>query len=75
SVILVGVFCSRVKDKKLKLKNSKIIIGLLACVGIFVFNFFKSTEASSVDRPITLISSLLLVASLIGDGFLPDLQA
>jgi len=75
SVILVGVFCSRVKDKKLKLKNNKIIIGLLACVGIFVFNYFKSTEASSVDRPITLISSLLLVASLIGDGFLPDLQA
>lgn len=72
---MVGVFCSRVKDKKLKLGVNKIIIGLLACVGILVFNFFKETEKNSVDRPITLISSLLLVASLIGDGFLPDLQA
>jgi len=75
SVILVGVFCSRVKDKALKLKSNKIIIGFLACVGIFIFNFFKDTEKSSVDKPITLISSLLLLASLIGDGFLPDLQA
>lgn len=75
SVIMVGVFCSRVKDKKLKLGGNKIIIGLLACVGILVFNLFKTVEKGGVDKPITLISSLLLVASLIGDGFLPDLQA
>ena len=75
SVIMVGVFCSRVKDSKLKLGKNKILIGLCACVGILVFNFFKQTEHDSVDRPITLISSMLLIASLIGDGFLPDLQA
>jgi hypothetical protein len=75
SVILVGVFCSRVKDKALKLKNNKIFIGLFACIGIFVFNYFKQTEIDSINKPITLISSIFLLASLIGDGFLPDLQA
>jgi hypothetical protein len=75
SVIIVGVFCSRVKDKSVKLKSNKIIIGIVACIGIFVFNYFKKAEDGSVDKPITLVSSLLLLASLIGDGFLPDLQA
>ncbi len=75
SVILVGVFCSRVRDKKLKLGTNKVIIGILACLGILVFNFFKKAEHDNINKPITLISSLLLLASLIGDGFLPDLQA
>lgn len=75
SVILVGVFCSRVKDKKLKLGKGKVIIGLLACVGILMFNYFKSSEHDSINKPITWISTLLLIGSLIGDGFLPDLQA
>jgi hypothetical protein len=43
SVILVGVFCSRVKDKNLKLKRNKLLIGLFACVGIFTFNYFKKS--------------------------------
>lgn len=43
SVILVGVFCSRVQDKNLKLKQNKIMIGLVACVGIFIFNYFKKS--------------------------------
>jgi len=42
SVILVGVFCSRVKDKKLKIGKTKIIIGFMACLGIFMFNYFKN---------------------------------
>jgi hypothetical protein len=75
SVILVGVFCSRVKDKKLKIGKNKIIIGILACLGIFMFNYFKRVEVDSVDQPIKLLSSLLLMGSLIGDGFLPDFQA
>ena len=43
SVIIVGVFCSRVTDKSLKLKSNKIVIGIMACTGIFIFNFFKKT--------------------------------
>ena len=37
SVILVGVMCSRVKDKKLKLGLKKIIIGVLVTLGIVLF--------------------------------------
>jgi drug/metabolite transporter (DMT)-like permease len=37
SVILVGVLCSRVKNKKLKLGTKKIIVGLLITLGIIIF--------------------------------------
>ena len=37
SVILVGVLCSRVKDKKLKLGLKKIVIGVLVTLGIVMF--------------------------------------
>jgi hypothetical protein len=76
SVILVAVFCSKVKDKTLKLGPEKIIIGLLACAGIFFFNFFAhKPEENSVNHPISALSTFLLVISLLGDGFLPDFQA
>ena len=41
SVILVGIFCSRVRDKDLKLGKSKIWIGATVTIGIILFNFFK----------------------------------
>lgn len=75
SVILVGVFCSRVKDKSLKLGKSKMWIGLIVTIGIILFNYFKITEQNSNDHAISLYSGLLLAISLIGDGFFPDLQA
>lgn len=74
SVILVGIFCSRVRDKDLKLGKSKIWIGVMVTFGIILFNFFKVQEGTS-DKPITLFSCFLLLVSLMGDGFLPDLQA
>jgi len=40
SVILVGVLCSRVKDKKLKLGVKKIIVGVLVTIGIIMFKAF-----------------------------------
>jgi hypothetical protein len=77
SVIIVGVFFSRVKDKKLKLTYKKLGIGVIATFGIILFNFFKITESGSMDRPIVLwsLGNLFLIVSLIGDGFLPDFQA
>ena len=77
SVIVVAVFCSRVKEKSLKLNSDKIFIGLLATIGIIFFNFFKKSEHSSIDNPISIfsLSSLFLLISLVGDGFLPDFQA
>jgi hypothetical protein len=40
SVILVGVFCSKVRDKKLKLGVKKIIIGVFVTAGIVIFKLF-----------------------------------
>jgi uncharacterized membrane protein len=40
SVILVGVLCSRVKDKKLKLGLKKIIVGVIVTAGIIMFKVF-----------------------------------
>lgn len=74
SVILVGVFCSRVKDKNLKLTPDKLVIGAVVTVGILMFNYFQG-GGSEADRPFSWTSAALLLASLTGDGFLPDLQA
>jgi len=75
SVIIVGVFCSRVKEKSLKLTHDKLIIGAIVTIGILLFNHFKMTEKDENDKPINLFSAALLLGSLIGDGFLPDFQA
>lgn len=40
SVILVGVLCSRVTDKSLRLGNKKIIVAILVTIGIFMFKVF-----------------------------------
>lgn len=37
SVILVGVFFSKVKDKNLRLGRKKLIIGVLITIGIIIF--------------------------------------
>ena len=77
SVIVVGVFFSQVRDQELQLSKKKIFIGIIATVGIIIFNFFKHKEKDSVDKPISVFSfsSLFLIISLIGDGILPELQA
>ena len=77
SVIIVGVFFSRVKDSKLKLTYKNLLIGSVATIGIIVFNFFKKQEENETDKPLQLVSlgSLYLLVSWIGDGFLPDFQA
>ena len=74
SVILVGVFCSKVRDKKLKLGPGKVFIGLVAAIGIFFFNYFGKVSQDEDNKPINYLSSLILIVSLIGDGFLPDFQ-
>lgn len=75
SVILVGIFCSRVKDKDLKLGMNKLLIGVVVTFGIILFNFFKIAETNNNDKPISLIAGGFLIISLAGDGILPDLQA
>jgi len=74
SVILVGVFCSRVKDESVKLGIQKIRIGVIASIGIILFNCFKDSSNDS-DKPLNILGIILLLISLLGDGFLPDFQA
>jgi len=45
SVVLVGVFCSQVKDKALKLGNKKIVVGVIVTFGIVVFKLFDPEAA------------------------------
>ena len=41
SVIVVGVCCSGVKEKRLKLTKIKLLIGIVATFGILLFNLNK----------------------------------
>lgn len=50
SVILVGVLCSRVADKKLKLGNKKIVVGVLVTCGILVFKLFDPASANKEEK-------------------------
>ena len=46
SVIVVGVFYSRVRDQKNKLGRSKLVVGALVTVGILLFNLFASSNSA-----------------------------
>lgn len=39
SVVLVGVFCSRVRDKSLSLGPKKIVVAAAVSIGIIMYNF------------------------------------
>jgi len=73
SVVFVGVFCSRVKDKSLQLGVKKIIIACIITTGILLYNFGGDSKHQNKATDILGIS--LLVISLVADGFLPDFQA
>lgn len=73
SVIIVGVFCSRVRDQHNKLGKNKLVVGALVTLGIFLFNYFAVNKSG--DKATTLLGVILLLISLVADGFLPDFQA
>lgn len=50
SVILVGVLCSRVTDKKLKLGPKKIIVAIVVSIGIVMFRFFDPESNSNTEK-------------------------
>ena len=75
SVILVGVLCSRVVDKKLKLGSKKIVVGILVTLGIVLFKLFDPEAAAKDEKKTEIAGIVLLLVSLLADGFLPDFQA
>ncbi len=38
SVVFVGIFCSRVRDKGLKLGKTKMIVAIFITIGILMYN-------------------------------------
>ena len=75
SVILVGVLCSRVKDKNMKLGAKKIVIGVVVTLGIIMFKYFDPEGAKNTEKKTEVMGIVLLFISLLADGFLPDFQA
>lgn len=73
SVVLVGVFCSRVRDKTLQLGPKKIIIAALISAGILLYNFGGNQKHQ--EKATDVLGIILLMLSMVADGFLPDFQA
>lgn len=73
SVVFVGVFCSRVRDASLNLGPKKIIVAVCITVGILLYNF--GGDSSHKNKATDVLGVVLLLISLVADGFLPDFQA
>ena len=74
SVLLVGLCCSQVRDKKLKMTTKKLVVGIIITFGIIIFKYFDPAVKQSESK--TEIAGIaLLVISFMADGFLPDFQA
>lgn len=74
SVVLVGVLFSGVKDTTVKLGKKKIIIALVATCGMIIFKVFDLNTSGSTINTET-VGIILILVSLMADGFLPDFQA
>lgn len=81
-VILVGVFCSRVKaQSNQKLGKEKLCVGIVVSVGVMIFFSGNQTNPTSTANPVdtknpnSAIGFCLLAVSILADGFLPDFQA
>jgi hypothetical protein len=46
----VGVLCSRVKDKKLKLGIKKVIVGVVVTAGIIMFKVFDPASGHKEEK-------------------------
>ena len=71
--MFVGIFCSRVRDKGLQLGVNKIIVAVFITVGILMYNF--GGDVKHQEKATDILGVILLVISLVADGFLPDFQA
>lgn len=73
SVVVVGVFCSRVRDKSLALGPKKIFVAAMVSIGIILYNF--GGDQKHKEKATDPLGLVLLFISLVADGFLPDYQA
>lgn len=73
SIISVSVFCSQVLVKQQRLEKKNLITGGIITVGIMLYYLGGNQE--HVSKALNPIGLLLLIVSLLSDGFLPDFQA
>ena len=74
SVALVGVLFTGVKDTALKLGNNRIVVALLVTGGMIIFKAYDPNQSEEENKTEALGIVLMLI-SLLSDGFLPDFQA
>ena len=74
SVVLVGVLFTGVKDTRLRLGSKKILVAGVATLGMIVFKVFDP-NINKNSHHTEILGVVLLIASLVADGFLPDFQA
>ena len=72
-VVFVGFFCSKVKDNALKLGGDKVVVALFISIGILIYNF--GGDSSTTNKATSIVGIILLLISVLADGFLPDIQA
>jgi hypothetical protein len=73
-VALVGVLFTGVKDTALKLGNNRIVVALLVTGGMIIFKAHDPNQSEEENKTEALGIVLMLI-SLLSDGFLPDFQA
>lgn len=76
-MVLVGVCCSRVKEKQWGLERKKIVVAVLVTAGLVGFKLTdpEGSKGEDGEKGTEIKGIGLLIVSLIADGFLPDFQA
>jgi drug/metabolite transporter (DMT)-like permease len=74
SVVIVGVLFTGVSDVKQKLGSRKIFVAMVVTLGMIIFKVYDPNVHEDSHNT-ELIGVLLMVLSLISEGFLPDFQA
>ena len=52
TVIMIGVFCSRVKNKSLKLTGNKLVGAIIVSIGIIMFKIFDPEAKVGDERKV-----------------------
>ena len=75
SVIFVGLFCSRVKEKTQKLEKRQLVVGLVVTLGVILYYLGPIQSLKEQEHLGSYLGVGLLVLSLVFDGLIPDFQA
>lgn len=75
SVLVIGIFFSRVKEKSQKLEKKQIVVGLVVTLGVLMYYLGPISQATDQELVRSYFGVGLLLFSLVCDGLVPDFQA